>query len=67
MGVILISTRQIKLDRIIQTHGATISRSVTGYLPAGTVLGPTKKQINVTPILIGIALLAQLSCLSFLI
>ena len=48
MGVILISTRQIKLDRIIQTHGATISRSVTGYLPAGTVLGPTKKQINVT-------------------
>lgn len=45
-GAAMLSPRQIKLDRIIQTHGATISRSVTGYLPAGTVLGPTNVDLH---------------------
>ncbi|MBQ4880550.1 hypothetical protein J8M21_25460 [Pseudoalteromonas luteoviolacea] len=45
-GAAKLSPRQIRLDRVIQTQGATISRSTSGYLPAGTILGPTNVDLH---------------------
>nr|WP_218061309.1 RHS repeat-associated core domain-containing protein [Pseudoalteromonas luteoviolacea] len=45
-GAAKLSPRQIRLDRVIQTQGAIVSRSTSGYLPARTILGPTNVDLH---------------------